>query len=91
LLELAEKYAGKFGVDSLNVYDALKDVWRVSNTNAELVTASKPVRYSYKTHPYIVLNNDCVHSMCRRTLYSHCLIRFTLHRHCKGVPMTIMM
>ena len=43
LADLAEKYAGRFQAESLDVYDALKDIWRQSTNKSSFVTPVKKV------------------------------------------------
>ncbi len=40
LVSLAEDYASRFKVESLGVYDALKDVWRHQNNTSDFATPS---------------------------------------------------
>ncbi len=39
-MSLAEDYASRFKVESLGVYDALKDVWRHQNNTSDFATPS---------------------------------------------------
>ncbi len=39
-MNLAEDYASRFKVESLGVYDALKDVWRHQNNTSDFATPS---------------------------------------------------